>query len=116
MDYVQATWLPLKEKFVEAWTDLIPHYGHIATSRGEGAHANLKQWLPSSQGDLGETYKAMVRLCTSQRIEISQKIALNRMKHLNELGSNFLWSNVTKKISHFALKKVPDSFLELHIL
>jgi len=103
---LRLTWLPWKEKFVKAWTDLILHFGHVATSRGEGAHANLKKWLPSSQGDLRDTYKAMVRLCSAQRVEISQKIASNRLKQLNSLQVGTLWSAVTKKVSHYALTKV----------
>ncbi|XP_008221395.1 PREDICTED: uncharacterized protein LOC103321373 [Prunus mume] len=35
LNYIRGTWLPLKEKFVSAWTDEVAHLGNRATSRAE---------------------------------------------------------------------------------
>ena len=41
--YLSTTWLCHKDRFVQAWICQIKHFGHVTTSRGEGAHAGLKK-------------------------------------------------------------------------
>ncbi|KAI9913896.1 hypothetical protein PsorP6_006791 [Peronosclerospora sorghi] len=49
IQYIQQTWIdPHKHRFVRAWTDRVPHFGHAVTSRGESAHRMIKQYLPHS--------------------------------------------------------------------
>ncbi|KAL3506107.1 hypothetical protein ACH5RR_031489 [Cinchona calisaya] len=43
LSYIQKTWLPYKEYFVDAWTKKLLHFGNRATSRAEGAHSKLKK-------------------------------------------------------------------------
>ncbi len=44
-DYLQNTWLPLKEHFMAAWVNQHLHLGATETSHVEGFHAILKQVL-----------------------------------------------------------------------
>ncbi len=41
--YLSETWMPWKERSVNAWVDRHLHLGAVVTSRVEGAHATLKQ-------------------------------------------------------------------------
>ena len=50
LTYIKKTWLPWKEKFVNAWTGQVCHSGNQVTSRAEGAHATLKKYLQVSSG------------------------------------------------------------------
>ena len=34
-EYITSTWLPVAEKYANAWTKNIPHFGHQTTSRIE---------------------------------------------------------------------------------
>ncbi|KAL3517008.1 hypothetical protein ACH5RR_023910 [Cinchona calisaya] len=52
LSYIQKTWLPYKEYFVDAWTEKLLHFGNRATSRVEGAHSKLKKYLMVSSGDI----------------------------------------------------------------
>ncbi|XP_004509903.1 uncharacterized protein [Cicer arietinum] len=52
-DYVHEQWLiPHKEKFVEAWTNRVMHFGNTTTQRVESAHWSLKRILQDSIGDI----------------------------------------------------------------
>ena len=44
-DYLEATWLSWKEKFVSAWTNKHMHLQATVTSQKEGPHATLKRYL-----------------------------------------------------------------------
>ncbi|KAH7849617.1 hypothetical protein Vadar_020442 [Vaccinium darrowii] len=48
LNYLKNTWLPFKDRFVNAWTWKHPHFGNRVTSRTEGAHAMLKRYLTVS--------------------------------------------------------------------
>lgn len=59
--YVIKTWLgPWKEKLVAAWTNKVPHMGHVTTSAVESAHSAIKKYLISSKADLKSVFD---RLC-----------------------------------------------------
>ncbi|KAF9589905.1 hypothetical protein IFM89_029521 [Coptis chinensis] len=45
IDYLQNTWMPCREKFVDAWSDRCVNFGEKTTNRAEGAHASLKRSL-----------------------------------------------------------------------
>jgi hypothetical protein len=45
INYLQRTWLPYKEKFVSAWTRKHTHYGQCSTSRVEGEHRRVKNYI-----------------------------------------------------------------------
>ncbi|MBW0491137.1 hypothetical protein O181_030852 [Austropuccinia psidii MF-1] len=55
LQYLENTWLPVKEYYVPAWTNQHCHLGVGSTYRVEGAHAMAKLWLQRSTGTLLET-------------------------------------------------------------
>ena len=74
------------------------------TSRVEGGHAMIKQWIAVSTGDLATVHIRLSMACENQKSTISQRFAFERSTHLNRLSGNF-WSTVLQKISHHALNK-----------
>jgi hypothetical protein len=58
LNYVESTWMPHKERFVDAWTQQHLHLGNSATSRVEGAHSRLNSYLQVLTGDLLTVFKA----------------------------------------------------------
>ncbi|KAI9919935.1 hypothetical protein PsorP6_015919 [Peronosclerospora sorghi] len=53
IQYIQQTWIdPRKHRFLRAWTDRVPHFGHSVTSRGESARRMIKQYLPHSMNNI----------------------------------------------------------------
>lgn len=59
--YLEENWLNShRERFVVSWTKNIRHFGHAVTSRVEGSHAFIKQWIATSTLDLGEVYGKIV--------------------------------------------------------
>lgn len=43
--YIEAVWMPWKERFAYPWADKYMHFGTIVTSRVESAYAALKRYL-----------------------------------------------------------------------
>jgi len=54
-NYITNTWYIVREQFATAWSNNHRHYGNIATSRAEGAHAMLKKYIQVSTGNLFST-------------------------------------------------------------
>jgi hypothetical protein len=44
-----SNWLPVVEKYANAWTKNVPHFGHRTTSRIESSHAFIKSHLLGPQ-------------------------------------------------------------------
>ena len=65
--YLENTWIPLKKKFWVSYTSKTFTLGTRATSRVEGAHAGLKSWLHSSQGDLKRVKECTELLLVAQQ-------------------------------------------------
>ncbi|KAG5547941.1 hypothetical protein RHGRI_013579 [Rhododendron griersonianum] len=74
--YIRKTWLPYKEWFVHAWTENCSHFGNRVSSRAEGAHAKLKQYLQVSTGDL---HQVNIKICLAIDNEFNEiKAQLSR--------------------------------------
>lgn len=58
--YINNTWLIHKERFVHAWTGKYTHFRSHFSSRAEGAHAKLKQYLQVLTEDF---HKVKERIC-----------------------------------------------------
>lgn len=52
LDYISEYWIPHKEKFVSAFTAKYFHIGTVTSSRVEGNHSIIKQYLGTSRLDL----------------------------------------------------------------
>jgi len=52
VSYLDAEKYPKRQQFVKAFTSKHSHFGHIATSRGEGGHYSFKRYLQTNRHDL----------------------------------------------------------------
>jgi hypothetical protein len=48
-EYMTSNWLPVVEKYANAWTKNVPHFGHRTTSCIESSHAFIKSHLLGPQ-------------------------------------------------------------------
>lgn len=71
-EYVHKEWLTSdnKEKIVKTWTNKYLHFGHKATSTGEGAQGKLKRWLLTRTNDLKTVVIEVRDLIVSEQEEI----------------------------------------------
>lgn len=79
-DYVDKTWLVYKEMFVEVWVSKVRHFGCTTTSRVEGLHAFLKQFISSSVGDLLTVTQELTLAIEHQINELSKIHSDDRVK------------------------------------
>ena len=110
VEYLAKTWIdPHKEKFVPAWTNLIRHFGHTVTSRGEGAHNVVKDSIASSMENLFGCCERNVQSIKSFQIELTTELAKQPMKIIPfaqpTLRSD-IFQHINRKISYYALRKV----------
>jgi MULE transposase domain len=70
VEYIENIWLPLKEKFVSAWTDEYLHFGNCASSKAESAHVKLKKKLQVSAGKVCEVQSKICHAIESEFSEI----------------------------------------------
>jgi hypothetical protein len=78
--YLETTWMPLKSKFWVSYTSRAFTLGNRATSRVEGAHAGLKSWLHSSQGDLKKVKECTELLLVAQQENYKGLLAAAAMR------------------------------------
>ncbi len=102
------TWLNLyKEKLVKAWVDQYLHFGNVVTSRVEGIHGVLKEYLKRSDLNLFEVWKAIKLALFNQLAELKANQAKQQIRTPTEL-SKALYSSIYCWISHEALRMVED--------
>ena len=65
----------ITEKFIRCWADHVLHFGNHDTSRAEGAHATIKQYLQISTGDLYNVLQKLAQMLKNQHIEHNASIA-----------------------------------------
>ncbi|XP_004514148.1 uncharacterized protein [Cicer arietinum] len=67
----EGIWLiPHKERFVEAWTNRVMHFGNTTTQRVESAHWSLKRILQDSIGDICSVWETINSMIVLQHNEI----------------------------------------------
>lgn len=108
MNYLASTWLLHKEKFVSAWLDGVRHYGHISSSRVEGAHAVLKRWIEVSTGNLLVVHTTIEQACSDQLAAIRQQVAYDRSRA--DLGYGSVFAPTMGKISVHVLKSAHKEY------
>ncbi|MBW0571573.1 hypothetical protein O181_111288 [Austropuccinia psidii MF-1] len=108
LQYLENTWLPLKEYYVPAWTNHHCHLGVGSTSRVEGAHAMVKLWLQKSTGTLVEVFRALHMAFRKQFIEIISRIFKGMIFHAKNFPPHICALN--GKVSHYALQMAFENF------
>jgi hypothetical protein len=105
--YVKDTWLTYKEMFIRAWIGQYLHLGNWATSRVEGSHAILKQYIGASTGDILFVFERINNALQDQHYALSSNLAEDRIKTLN-FCSHYLYSNISKRTSRYSLRLISE--------
>ncbi|CCI50130.1 unnamed protein product [Albugo candida] len=101
MTYLEQTGLIYKDRFVDYLLRGKLHFGNTTTSRVEGAHATLKNWIRASSGDLLTVETACKLAWEGQLASIRQQTALDRATADLQFGATS--AAVMGKISGTAL-------------
>ena len=72
--YLDGTWIPLREKFVRAWTNDRFHLGNQTTSRVESQHSSFKYYLGSGNSSFDTLFKRAHAQITNQQARIRQAL------------------------------------------
>ena len=107
--YLEDVWLSRKEQFVTAWADRHMHLGNHATSRVEGGHIVLKNYLQVSTGDLRSVREKLSLAIEHQYHENQALISSEMIRVPHTLQSPF-FALVVTKVSSFALEKVLEEY------
>uniref|UniRef100_A0A1Y1NIF4 MULE transposase domain-containing protein n=1 Tax=Photinus pyralis TaxID=7054 RepID=A0A1Y1NIF4_PHOPY len=106
--YVKEIWLePYKEKLVKAWVDQYAHFGNVATSRVEGIHSIIKDYIGTSQLDLFEVWRQIKNAILNQLLELTHHQSYQQTQMPLEISGN-LYSIVRGWVSLEAIRKVEE--------
>jgi hypothetical protein len=110
-DYMTSTWLPVVEKFANAWTKNIPHFEHRMTSRIEFSHAFIKSHLLGPQHSFAAVIKIILNALEAQCHKILALYHQQRITALQKIGKIF--HNSHGWITHFALRRAQNNLMEI---
>ena len=100
------TWISrYKEKLVKAWVDKHLHFENVVTSRCEGIHSLIKDYLNTSQLDLFEAWRSIKLALQNQLAQLQANQAQQRIRTPLELSGS-LYGSIRGWVSHEALRKV----------
>jgi hypothetical protein len=107
--YMQNTWMPYKENFIAYCINRHFHLGSHKTSRVEGSHSALKQYLDHSMGDL-LLVKERINITIQKQIRgIRAQSAIEQTRCPHYINEDFFGS-VSRKISHYALRRIKSEY------
>ncbi|KAE8212659.1 hypothetical protein CF319_g9240 [Tilletia indica] len=105
VDYVDAK-LSSEHLWVAAYINRHPHMGARTTSRAEGAHATMKNYLHSRHGNLYSVSQALKNHFISQHSKIEKELADDMSKvPIGILGDRF-YVNLSGNVSRHALRLI----------
>lgn len=107
---MHSNWLPIAEKYSNAWTRSIPHFNHRTTSRMESAHAFIKSRLLGPNHSFTAVIKLITNALEAQSHEISAQYHQQKINSLKYIGEIF--SECHGRITHFALRKAHNNLLD----
>ena len=110
-EYVTTTWLPVADKYSNAWTKMLPHFGHRTTSRIESAHSFIKTHLLGPQYSFSSVIKMITIALEAQSHEISAQFHQQKINSLKNLPRIF--ENCLGKVTHYALRQAQRNFSEV---
>ena len=103
--YVNATWLPLKERFVACFVNEFPHFGSASTSRVEGNHHVLKSYIRGARLHPLTMAKRVGLMLANQRVELNAAAEGQKLVKAHRFTHN-CFANLTYKVSTFAMDKL----------
>lgn len=98
LDYLEGTWLYRTHKFFAPYTLVTPHFGNSLTSRVEGAHHQLKNFLDGSQNYFITCFKAFQQAGNTQAKQIMVLTGVQDQKTILGVPASFRkfeWSDIT---------------------
>nr|XP_004506520.1 uncharacterized protein LOC101493240 [Cicer arietinum] len=109
-DYVHEQWLiPHKERFVEAWTNRVMHFGNTTTQRVESAHWSLKRILQDSIGDICSVWETINSMIVLQHNEIIASFEKSIIQKVHRY-SNRLYANLRGVLSKNAIDHIAAEY------
>jgi len=75
LQYLQASWLPLREQWAEHCTRRHLNFGQGTTSQTEASNFNIKSMLITGKSDLLRVTKALREMCQNQLRNYNQAVA-----------------------------------------
>src|SRR6266480_40210 len=109
IEYLDLNKYPIKHLFARAWTNDVLHFGITVTSRLEGGHSTLKEFLQNGRGDLLDVVNRCTDLHTIQYREIKYNLAGERDRIPNDINAKYVpWldPDINKEIVLKALHEV----------
>ena len=110
-NYINTTWMPHKEKFVECFINRFPHFGSVNTSRVEGNHHVIKSYLRVGNLKLFPVTKRLSLMLSNQMVELNVEIERQKLRRAHHYDHECL-NNLIYKVSEFAMEKLIEQ-LEL---
>ncbi|XP_027192409.2 uncharacterized protein [Cicer arietinum] len=108
--YVHEQWLiPHKERFVEAWTNRVMHFGNTTTQRVESAHWSLKRILQDSIGDICSVWETINSMIVLQHNEIIASFEKSIIQKVHRY-SNRLYANLRGVVSKNAIDHIAAEY------
>ncbi|XP_057544563.1 protein FAR-RED ELONGATED HYPOCOTYL 3-like [Amaranthus tricolor] len=103
--YLTGTWIPLREKFVRAWTNDCLHLGNRTTSRVESQHSSFKYYLGSGNSSFDTLFKRAHAQITNQQATIRQALQ-DSMSSVQRSMRQHYFRPLYRHISLYALEQL----------
>jgi hypothetical protein len=112
VQYAVKTWIPWKEKIVSFWVDQYPHFGNTTTSRLEGLHAVMKQYIRVSTGDLKGVFHRLQLFWRNQDLNLKHRLADQRNRR-PQFVSKELFNHLRDSIHDTAIALINTKLVKL---
>lgn len=106
IQYIRRNIMRHKEKIICFWTDRYLHFGSTVTSRVEGAHFILKQYLESPAIDLLELHLRYEKLIENYSHKELKVLMCSEQLRSYPSYSGTEFNQLRKKVSIYALEKI----------
>jgi hypothetical protein len=112
--YVRETWIePHKERIIWAWVNGVLHFGHRASSRVEGSHRAVKEYILSLTGDLYITFQCLLRFWKAQHDAWQAALAEAQSRLTISARINPRYVDLLGKVSIYALNRIEMEWNEM---
>ncbi|KNF00563.1 hypothetical protein PSTG_06256 [Puccinia striiformis f. sp. tritici PST-78] len=94
--YMTSTWLPVAEKYLNAWTKNLPHFDYRVTSRIESSHAYIKSHLRGPNYCFPSVIKSITTAVVAQAHKISvyhHQQRINALRSLRAILFKLPWTD-----------------------
>jgi len=106
IDYLRKTWMIHKQRFCQAWTSQILHFGSLTSSRTESMHRAVKHELPHRQGHLREVVRSIHAYIERFNDETNHELDVERIRIDMQLRDKLVFRGLHDRVSSFTMRKV----------